>query len=333
MRVKMGEIFSKPRDVKGGSPQGSILGNFLFCLTSNLLEADSQNTAGGDTERVSHIISEDERTGPESGEEKEAFIAKFIDDYSVIETFSYENEPCHITCSKPEFLVHAKKSQKVFNYVRHRADEIGMKINEEKTQLLCIHKGSFDNVQSYIEINGKNCVSTEKLKILGFVFGQRPSAEAHVQYIEEKISKKIWLVVNLRRAGWDRDQIVKFYSVCIRPIIEYASSIYNSMLTKGCIDRLEAMQKRVLRVIYGYNYTYADLLKKADLETLKERRESRFIKFAQKLENNPRFEHLLLKNSNRRSTRLGNRYEIEATKNEKARRNPIYEIKRLLNAL
>ena len=35
MAVKIGDSFSMPRSVPGGSPQGSILGNFLFCSTTN----------------------------------------------------------------------------------------------------------------------------------------------------------------------------------------------------------------------------------------------------------------------------------------------------------
>ena len=35
MAVKINGTFSQPRTVPGGSPQGSILGNFLFCATTN----------------------------------------------------------------------------------------------------------------------------------------------------------------------------------------------------------------------------------------------------------------------------------------------------------
>ena len=36
MSVKIGSAKSAPRAVPGGSPQGSILGNFLFCVTTNV---------------------------------------------------------------------------------------------------------------------------------------------------------------------------------------------------------------------------------------------------------------------------------------------------------
>ena len=37
MQVKVGTELSEPRSVPGGSPQGSILGNFLFCVATSVL--------------------------------------------------------------------------------------------------------------------------------------------------------------------------------------------------------------------------------------------------------------------------------------------------------
>ena len=44
MRVKVGSSLSDPRTVPGGSPQGSILGNFLFCVTTNCLAENGQHS-------------------------------------------------------------------------------------------------------------------------------------------------------------------------------------------------------------------------------------------------------------------------------------------------
>ena len=40
MQARIGSAFSTPRPIHGGSPQGSILGNFLFCMTTDWMERD-----------------------------------------------------------------------------------------------------------------------------------------------------------------------------------------------------------------------------------------------------------------------------------------------------
>ena len=42
MSVKIGSTYSEPQLVPGGSPQGSILGNYLFCATTNHLTQEIQ---------------------------------------------------------------------------------------------------------------------------------------------------------------------------------------------------------------------------------------------------------------------------------------------------
>ena len=44
MAVRLGSDLSTPRLIKGGSPQGSILGNYLFCMTTDCLGDDDEDT-------------------------------------------------------------------------------------------------------------------------------------------------------------------------------------------------------------------------------------------------------------------------------------------------
>ena len=43
MTFRVGDSFSSPRPLKGGSPQGTLLGNFLFVMATNKLEHPSIN--------------------------------------------------------------------------------------------------------------------------------------------------------------------------------------------------------------------------------------------------------------------------------------------------
>ena len=55
MSVKIGETASAPRDVPGGSPQGSILANFLFCATVDSLSNTGEAIADSPERRIQPI--------------------------------------------------------------------------------------------------------------------------------------------------------------------------------------------------------------------------------------------------------------------------------------
>ena len=56
-----------------------------------------------------------------------------------------------------------------------------MKINAKKTQILCISGSTESRDKAEINIDGVTIESDERLKIVGFWFGRRPDASAHVQ--------------------------------------------------------------------------------------------------------------------------------------------------------
>ena len=69
----------------------------------------------------------------------------------------------------------------------------------------------------------------------------------------------------------------------IRSVCEFAVQYWGPMITQGEVRRLEKIQRTVLHVILGNNYTsYREALLKVNLETLEERRKNLCIKFAVK---------------------------------------------------
>ena len=66
MSVKVDGILSKPRNVPGGSPQGSILGNFLFCSTTNrFTEIGGEKTTSNTTPDAENSMTTAYNTSPE----------------------------------------------------------------------------------------------------------------------------------------------------------------------------------------------------------------------------------------------------------------------------
>ena len=57
----------------------------------------------------------------------------------------------------------------------------------------------------------------------------------------------------------------KLYCSLIRSVLEYSSVTYHSMLSKSQENKLEKIQKKCLRCIYGYDKSYSELLKESEL--------------------------------------------------------------------
>ena len=395
MTVKVGTDFSAPRPVNGGSPQGSLLGNFLFCLTTDcfprLCENDVDVDVGvegavgmedvgvggavGMEEHQAEVVvtptdscssddeirrarprrrmpwnssdSEEETAissqyqinaffpKPNGWEEKRLFDCVYIDDFNTIEKTLIKKSPVHISSSKQRVLVHAPKSELRFKQLNNKAAEIGMRINCKKTQMLCITGRLDSKIDSYIYDGTNRIESSDTLKILGFTFGRSPGPEEHVKKIEEKFRAKIWSIRFLKKAKLPLSDITDLYCTVFRPSIDYCVPTYHSMLTNEQSDRLERLQSRALKSIYGWNKSYETVLELSGLDTLKERREKLVDSFAQKTSRNPRYNDTWFPKleQTEHDTRNKLTYREEYARTERYKNSPVFYMRRRLNLL
>jgi hypothetical protein len=231
-------------------------------------------------------------------------------------------------------MVRVKESENEFEAVKEAAERIKMQINGEKTQLLCVSYPGVRLVRSEATINGSKIQSSETLKIVGFVFNNRPDASAHIAHTEKRFYDLVWVLKNLREARWGSDNIVKIYKTAVRPVLEYCSNAYQSMLTQCEARRLEALQKVALRVVYGWQYSYESLLQMSGVSELSVRRIEKLDRFLLKTEKNPRFANKwLVKNENRQSGRRSNKYILPKYARATTYKNPVSYFASRLNYL
>ena len=120
----------------------------------------------------------------------------YVDDLNIGEVHALETAQSLFSQNKEEKFIHARHCEKAFKNIKKNAEEIGMKINSKKTQLLCMSDSRFSNVSSHIIDDDTKVESVTSMKILGFVFGENPNVWEHVQYIVGKFNKAIWMLIH-----------------------------------------------------------------------------------------------------------------------------------------
>ena len=257
----------------------------------------------------------------------------YIDDFNTVEKVRITDAESHITTNKRRIRILAKKSELQFERVRILADSLNMRVNNQKTQLLCIHANKDSIVDSYIRTEGDDITSTKGLKILGFHFDENPNAVAHVTQAINKFYNKLWTLRFLRRSGMDKTNLLKVYRTVILPSVEYCSEIYDSLIPKYMSDKLESVQRQAIRIIHGWNINIEDVMEREGIDSLQDRRTKACLAFANRAVKSRFGQKWFPRNPAARGARQTTRriYEEKKARTERDRNNPIQHMIRLLN--
>ena len=114
-------------------------------------------------------------------------------------------------------------------------------------------------------------VSTYKL--LSVVVGSNLKWEDHVSAMtsKEEYGKKNLILKKLKRAGASVEDLAYYYQAVIQPVMEYASPVWHSNLTKGQMKTLEDVQRRAVEIING-NIPYEEACRLLNILPLADRR-------------------------------------------------------------
>ena len=120
----------------------------------------------------------------------------------------------------------------------------------------------------------------------------------------------------------------------IRSKLEYASSVWNSGLSKKNINDIERIQRGVAKIILKERYsTYSKALKDLRIDSLEKRREKLSLRLAKKCTNNEKMRHLfpLYKSKHSMKKRKQLKYKVNNARTERYKRSPIVYMQNLLN--
>ena len=276
-------------NITRGSPQGSVLGCLLYCVTTQSLTDDLRRGPA-------HIyFPQDDSPDPgvefwrgDAENKPEAFL--HVDDTTLFEAVPMEGAVRHITAGEPVESFDNMPLEKDLRELAKRAEDRGMKLNAKKTQLLVISPGNgYRTTASMVGPDGVRINSIPSLKLVGFTFGEEPGAGAHVATIEEAFRRKKWMIHNLRDAGFKGKDLFRLYCCYVRSMIEYCSPVLHPMLTGAQRRRLESLNRHAVRACFGYNTPVEEAMAENGIEDLEARRQRRFDAFVRKSAASERF--------------------------------------------
>ena len=349
MSVRVGDKWSEERKVFGGCPQGSILGVYLFNVTTDDLEDDfvkfdSENISLANQNPVEilpnvrnvpdylQVPPVDQPVGTQSLKFTPTVIYKYVDDNIICECLNLGQ--IDITTLNDLFIKRrrALSSQNAFRSMVRNAVKKGMKVNASKTCVLAISDSLSYVPKTFIENEeGEIIESSDSLKVLGFNFTNRPSVQAQVDSIIKKFKQRYWTLRHLRRVGFNSEELVRVYKSNILPIADYTDVIYHSLMTDEMDEKLENAQNSALRCIFDHRLSARRLREMSGLTTLRQRRIAHVDKFAKKNAASSKFGHLFPLKQGRTSSRTGEEYVEQFARCDRLKNSPLFFMRRRLN--
>jgi hypothetical protein len=113
------------------------------------------------------------------------------------------------------------------------------------------------------------------VKLLGVHLDANLSWSSHIEAIVSKATQRLYFLKQLKRAGVPHAQLIHFYLAVIRPVLEYAAPVWHHLLNKTQAEKIEAIQRRAIKIIYvcTHGMPYCNALFIAGLNSLAKRRE------------------------------------------------------------
>ena len=182
---------------------------------------------------------------------------KYIDDATV-------SEIIHINTPS--------KIQDTVDCVQNWSVENKMQLNASKCKELVI---SFTKPEKEFprlnKIISGQIETVNHARILGLTISKDLKWNQHITNIVKKANKRIYFIIQLKRAHVPEADIIKFYTTCVRPVMEFSCQVFHFALPSYLSNALERIQKRVLSIIYPLT-DYADCLQKSGIKPLSDRR-------------------------------------------------------------
>lgn len=148
----------------------------------------------------------------------DTIIWKYVDDTTLVESV-LKNESSYMQLRVNELV---------------RQSEVdGFQFNESKCKELRISFSRSGSLFDHITINDKQIEVVSSARLLGVIVSDNLRWNAHVESICKKAAKRLYFLKQLKRAKVPSEDMLLFYTTCIRPVLEYACPVFFIILCRN----------------------------------------------------------------------------------------------------
>ena len=142
---------------------------------------------------------------------------------------------------------HSRMSQYFNNLLTWSTDNC-MVIKSKKTKEMILGTAN-KSPPPLLTISNSPVERVTCFKLLGINICNDLRWDAHVDALCSKVASRLYFLKLLKRSGLSADDLLCFYKSVIRSVLEYGSVVWHHHLTLAQSDKLEALQKRAVRII------------------------------------------------------------------------------------